>query len=162
MHDLDHNADNLQKLLRCKRYERPPPGYFISFSDRVIARIETEEAVVYSSWWAWLVDRFDAKPVLVCAYGLAVSSLLFMGFRISQMFEAEVAAAPTFNGPWLAVTPASPILFPQDVTEVAYTLPTLPTGFRGPRSPFREQSGHLLFQQSNFRLEPAGFGFSGQ
>src|SRR5262245_14103176 len=92
----------IQKLLGCKRYEQPPPGYFLSFSDRVIARIEAEEGVEYSSWWTWLVARFDAKPVLVCAYGVAVSSLLFMGFRLSQVFEAEAATTPSVGGPWLA------------------------------------------------------------
>src|SRR5512144_2162711 len=114
MSHLDENHDQLRKLLGCKRYEQPPPGYFLSFSDKVIARIQADEAVEYSSWWTWLVERFDAKPVLVCAYGLAVSGLLFMGFRLSQVFEAELSSAPTVAGPWLASTPASPLLFSQE------------------------------------------------
>src|SRR5258708_4374558 len=107
---MNHPEDQFQdvrRVLRCKRYEQPPPGYFNSFSDQIISRIETEDAMVYGSWWSWLMDRFDAKPVLVCAYGLAVSSLLFMGFRLSQVFDAEVSANPTLSGPLLATTPPS-------------------------------------------------------
>ena len=106
----DPNFTDVCRLLRAKKYEQPPPGYFNSFADKVIARIEAEEAIEYSSWWNWVVNRFDAKPVLVCAYGLAVSGLLFAGFRLSRAFEAEMAKAPSVGGPWLAATPSSPFL----------------------------------------------------
>jgi hypothetical protein len=119
----DNEFDDVQRLLRWKRNEQPPPAFFLSFADKVTARIEAEEASEYSSWWTWVAARFDAKPVLVCAYGLVVSSLLFMGFRLSQVFEAEMAATPTITGPWLALTPASPVLFPGGITEVAFSEP---------------------------------------
>ncbi len=108
-----NDFDDVRRLLRCKQYEQPPPGYFSSFSDKIIARIEAEQATPYSSWWSWFVDRFDAKPVLVCAYGLAVSSLLFMGFRLAQVFDADTSADPALNGAWLALTPGSPLSLAQ-------------------------------------------------
>ena len=116
----ENNSDQLLKLLRCKKYEQPPPGYFMSFSDHVIARIETEQAPAYPSWWTWFINRFDARPALVCAYGVAVSSLLLMGVRLSQVFEAELAASPSGAGPWLAASPASPILFPEGFTQSSF------------------------------------------
>lgn len=97
----------LRKLLALKRNERPPPGYFDTLRENVIDRLEAEELVEYSSWWRWLIEKFDAKPILVCAYGFVVSGLLLAGFRLSQLFENEVAATPIFTGPWLAVTPGS-------------------------------------------------------
>jgi hypothetical protein len=120
MMDQDENFDAVRKLLRCKRYEQPPPGYFLSFSDKVLARIEADDVAQYSSWWSWLVNRFDAKPVLVCVYGLAVSGLLLMGFRLSHVFEAELNAAPVPGGPWLAATPASPMLSWQGIGETTW------------------------------------------
>ncbi len=107
----DNNFESLKRLLVCKRYEQPPPGYFGSFADKVIARIEAQESRAPSSWWHWLVGRFDAKPALVCAYSLAVSGLLLTGFHMSQGFNAEAATPYALAGPWLATTPISPALF---------------------------------------------------
>lgn len=101
----------LLQLLAIKRHEQPPPGYFHSFSDKVIARIEMEELTEYSSWWSWLINQFDAKPVVACLYGAVVSGLLLAGFKLSEEFERGIAAEPAVASPWLAVTPASPMLF---------------------------------------------------
>src|SRR4051794_35281232 len=105
MDNSNNNFDPLRRLLGCKRYEQPPPGYFISFSDKVLARIEADDELEPASWWDWFVNRFDAKPVLVGMYGLAVSSLLFLGFRLSQVFDADLSASPALGGPWLAAAP---------------------------------------------------------
>lgn len=107
----DENFESLKQLLVCKRYEQPPPGYFSSFAHKVVARIEAQEELESSSWWHWLLQRFDAKPALVCAYSLAVSGLLLTGFHMSQGFEAEAATPHVLAGPWLATTPVSPALF---------------------------------------------------
>jgi hypothetical protein len=108
----------LEKLLACKRYEQPPPSYFDSLRDEVMSRLEAEELVEYSSWWHWLIEKFDARPVLVCAYGVAISGLLLGGFRLSQVFESEVAATSIFSSPWLAVTPGSSSTFMDDFEQV--------------------------------------------
>ena len=107
----------LRKLLAFKRYEQPPPGYFDHLRQKVASRLEAEELVEYSSWWQWLVEKFDAKPVLACVYGAVVSGLLLAGFRLSLVFENEVAATPIFSGPWLAVTPGSSPAFPDDLDQ---------------------------------------------
>lgn len=107
----------LKQLLACKRYEQPPPGFFNRFSGRVLARIEAEEwneLTEYSSWWQWVVEKFDAKPVVACVYGLTISGLLLAGFRLSEIFETETAATSAHSLPWLATTPASQILVPAD------------------------------------------------
>jgi hypothetical protein len=151
MSHQEDKSNDIQRLLGCKRYEQPPPGYFASFSDKVIARIESEDGSTYSSWWSWFVERFDAKPVLVCAYGLAVSCLLFTGFRLSQVFEAEVGAQSTLAGPWLAVTPGSPLLSIEPVEPVSGAEASSRALF--PRS----TSTDLLFPASSFHIQPAGF-----
>ena len=104
----------LRRLLRWKRYEQPPPGQLDHLRRRIISRLEADELIEYSSWWRWLIEKFDAKPVLVCVYGVVVSGLLLAGFRLSQVFEGDVAATPVFSGPWLAVTPGSGAAVPED------------------------------------------------
>ena|ERR1041385_2247751 len=148
----DNKFNDVRRLLGCKRYEQPPPGYFISFSDRVIARIETEEPGSHSSWWSWLLGRFDAKPVLICAYGLAVSSLLFMGFRLSQVFDAELGTQSASTGPWLALTPGSPLLSTEPMEPLTATVES------PPRSWFmRSASAELLFPANSLQVKPVSF-----
>lgn len=152
-----HNEfEDLRKLLVCKQYEQPPPGYFVSFSDKVLARIEAEDAVELPSWWSWLLNRFDAKPVLVCAYGLAVSGLLFAGFRLSQFFDAEMASAtPGVGGAWLAVAPGSPIFLSDELSNVSTAESVVPSVLTSSRF-LREEPSHGLFQGASYRLQAAG------
>jgi hypothetical protein len=58
MNSGDQDFEQLRKLLKVKRYEQPPPGYFSRFSDRVINRLEREEesgqAAGFGAGWGWL------------------------------------------------------------------------------------------------------------
>src|SRR5436190_2543465 len=69
------NFDSLEKLLRLKRHEQPPPRYFNEFSGRVLARIERGEA--RSSWW----ERFgvDLRPALAAGAGMVACGLIVYG-----------------------------------------------------------------------------------
>jgi hypothetical protein len=154
------DPSELAKLLRCKRYEQPPPGYFLSFSDKVIARIEAEQEAESVSWWSWLAERFDARPIFVCVYGLAVSSLLVMGFRLSEAFEADVvASAHNLSGSWLNAGPGSLAFLPDGLPQSAFATPTPASSLAATRLVFREEPGHFAFPGSGFHVQPASFGF---
>jgi hypothetical protein len=156
----DENFDRLQRLLGCKRYEQPPPGYFGSFSDKVISRIEAQDLQETSSWWRWFLERFDAKPVLVCAYGFAVSGMLLTGFHLSQAFEAEAATPHALAGPWLATTPVSPALFApagMDAEFIAATV--LPSSARA-RAVLRDPA-HFPPVEDSLRFQPVNHTLGG-
>jgi len=149
----------LRKLLASKRYEQPPPGYFNHFSDRVIARIEVEEFSRGSHWWAWLMEKLEAKPILACAYGLAVSSLLLVGFRFSEILDQKVAEAPLPGGLDLASVPHQPALPGSfgsvglfDRSAVAYTTSLSPA--------LRQQPLGDLYRGNGLRVQATGFNFS--
>ena len=44
MKESGQNFDELKKLLKLKRHELPPPGFFNHFSDEVVSRIRAGEA----------------------------------------------------------------------------------------------------------------------
>lgn len=155
--------DSLRKLLACKRHEQPPPGYFHYFSDKVIARIEAAELAEHSSWWKWLVNRFDARPVLACGYGFVISGLLLMGFRISQIFETELAAGPAPAGPWLAATPDPLSNLPNDFVQSHFASPAGLLSFSTSLNPvFAGPQPGYSFTSSGFRVQPASFRFGGE
>src|SRR5580658_5269028 len=62
--------DSLRKLVRLKRYEQPPPGYFHRLPDNIIARLERGEG--QANFWDRLVSVFAFRPAL--AYGFALSA----------------------------------------------------------------------------------------
>jgi len=104
----DENFDKLRTLLTLKNHEQPPPGYFNRLPGKILARIEASELASELTWWNWLVERFDARPILACAYGFTISGLLLMGFRVSQLLQADAqaeTATPSFGGSWLAAGP---------------------------------------------------------
>ena len=104
----EQDFDKLRTLLTLKNHEQPPPGYFNRLPGKILARIEASELASQSTWWDWLVARFDARPILACAYGFTISGLLLMGFRLSQVLQADAKAetgAPSLGGGWLAAAP---------------------------------------------------------
>jgi hypothetical protein len=77
---MEENFDSLKKLLALKRHEQPPPGYFNTFSSKVLARIQAGEAAAPKTWWQRLMS-FNARPVMAGVYG--VTALLMAGFILA-------------------------------------------------------------------------------
>jgi hypothetical protein len=102
MNQDTENFGQLRRLLKIKRYEQPPPGYFNDFSSRVIARIRLGErgedsAVIERLLWEapWLQRiwaAFEAKPVLAGAFGLAMCGFLISGVIYSEKGDVQPVA----------------------------------------------------------------------
>jgi hypothetical protein len=86
-----------------KKYEKPPPGYFENFSDRIIARLEADELARNLPWWERLFSPFMLKPALAGAFGLMVSAAILGGILF-----AGPGAVTTQKGTLSAINPASP------------------------------------------------------
>ena len=128
MNQDTENFDQLRILLKLKRYEQPPLGYFNRFSGQVIARIKLgergedsagiERLLWEAPWLQRIWAAFEAKPVLAGVFGLAVCGLLISGVIYSEKGDvqpvafipvapsvpnsAEVASAMAQNHPLLA------------------------------------------------------------
>jgi hypothetical protein len=139
---MTQNSDNfsdVQRLLRWKRYEQPPPRYFNGFSTGIIVQIEkSNEVNLYPFWVRWF-RNFDPKPVLVCAYGLAVGGTLLFGLSFFGMSETNPQGSSASQGMWLAgVAPTPSLSIRNDfstlgsLAEISSALPTAARGIEVP------------------------------
>jgi hypothetical protein len=148
----DQNFEDLRKLLALKRHEQPPPGYFHRLPGKIMAKIEASELAAQSTWWDWMVARFDARPILACAYGFTISSLLLMGFRLSQGLETDDSAAP-LGGGWLAAAPDAATVQPGPFLQSHFANPAALMNFSSV-DPVVEMASprptHRMFQPVNY------------
>ncbi len=114
------NFEGLQRLLKLKRYEQPPPGYFSDFSQQVIAQIKaganTEPESLFDRlswevpWLRRLLESFQAKPALAMGFGAAVCALLVGGVIYSESLEFKpvqpVSLLPNVDEATASVSPA--------------------------------------------------------
>ena len=155
MNSDSENFEQLRKLLALKRHEQPPPGYFNSFSGKVIARIESaSQADDGLAWMRKLWSLIESKPMLTGAFGAAVCALVISGLIFSDDVESasngvRVAAGGANsplgggNGQPLAMTPGS-----EQPQFVSSTNPVSP-----------ELNSLLNNFQINGQPASAGFGF---
>jgi len=128
------NFEGLRRLLKLKRYEQPPPGYFNNLSRQIIVQIragskhEREHFLDRLSWEApWmrrLIEAFQAKPALAVSFGAAMCALVFAGIIYSDSAEFKPAAVVSIpDQPAQALPTASNPLFALG-TEVGSTMAT--------------------------------------
>ena len=88
---MEHPPEQFEKLttlLKLKRYESPPPGYFLRFSSQVMARIEalSEDQ---PSWLKRFWLAFEARPSVAASCGVLLGALLVTGFMLTQQSQGE-------------------------------------------------------------------------
>jgi predicted anti-sigma-YlaC factor YlaD len=125
-------AQRLQLLLRLKRHEQPPPGYFNNFLADFHRRLAAEEEA-RASRWQWIRDLWRPLPSVRYALVTTASLLLAVGLfwqlnaaprtiaqdhptnpaptvthhDITLAVAVPVAATPRYVLDHIAVTPAS-------------------------------------------------------
>ncbi|MHB8523773.1 MAG: hypothetical protein ACYDH9_23880 [Limisphaerales bacterium] len=158
MNPSPNDLDRLQRLLKCKRYEAPPPGYFDDFAERVIVRLERANTARTSSWWVNLFAGLEVKPLLVGAYGVAVCGLLLFGISISQMDSGALAASDAkAGGVWWTAPVGSA---ESSAGESAlYSLP-LPLASLSSMAPvIKERASIFRGDGPAYQIEPVHFNF---
>jgi hypothetical protein len=112
MNTGNEDFEKLRKLLKLKRHEQPPPGYFAGFPDHVMARLEAdgEEArdagkLVDSPWLRKFLRMLDANPFLAGALGTLICASLIAGIMFSQQGDDRAAIGPAAIGVEYASAP---------------------------------------------------------
>lgn len=143
----------LRRLLALKRHEKPPPGYFESFSREVIVRIHAGEQVRdYSllealSWEAPWLQRLwailERKPMFAGGFGVAVCGVLLAGLLLSEKRDPSLTAANV------------PVATEQQTAQIEGTAnpSTIPAGMDQPR-PLSERLNEPQTQPVLFSVPP--------
>jgi len=103
MSNAPEDFDQLRKLLKLKRHEVPPPGYFNNFSSQVIDGIEvtSQHAAIFDQvpWLRQLFTLLETNPIAAGLFGMSICGLLISGIAYSQYrtpseYSADSAIAP--------------------------------------------------------------------
>jgi hypothetical protein len=169
MNQSEHTFGNLKRLLKLKRHEVPPPGYFNTFSDSVISRIRageaggaqsaTERLHVTAPWLVNFLNIFETKPGLIGGFAVSLCLLLVLGVVFSERSDsatknilATVQSAPA--GDSLASVAAPPMASVADSSGIIAS--TNPVTSLQPVATMFGQPNPALFQAASFA--PAGTG----
>jgi hypothetical protein len=157
MENQPEQFDQVQQLLKLKRHEVPPLGYFDKFSRNVVAGIRAQqnretyvdplqklqaEAPWLTRLWQWL----ETKPAFAGAFGAAICAVIIGGIVIAEKpapLPSEFAVSPgsPFTASVSGIAPGGgtePIMLtasnsitepPKNLFEMVQPGQTLPAGF---------------------------------
>jgi len=145
MNSAPEEFEEVRKLLRLKRHEQPPPGYFQNFSARVTARIEAEEALRAERRFAWLGQWFSSNGsrALFGANALTAVGLAMVGVSLFLVTNSDSeptivslpmgtinAGAPNLSSGGLQQAVVLQPVYVQTVAPVSLAADTMPVGQR--------------------------------
>jgi hypothetical protein len=101
MNSGDQDFEQLRKLLKVKRYEQPPPGYFSRFSDSVVNRLEREEESRhlegFAAWFGALRRVLVENPISAGIFAVCGVLMVVVGnshYLDTYMANGQVAGLP--------------------------------------------------------------------
>jgi hypothetical protein len=135
MNENQQNFDELQRILKLKQHEVPPPGYFNGFSDQVVSRIRAGEAGQGGSllerlehqapWLVNFIRVFENRPGLVGGFATSLCLLLVLGVVFAEYAERS-------TGKVLEITEVAGQPAGHSLATLAATVPSaLPTASGG-------------------------------
>ena len=160
MSDTNKNFEDLKKLLKLKRHEIPPPGYFNNFSGDVVSRIRAGEAdgsssvlerlQEGSSFWTTLFSVFQAKPGVLGGLATSVCLLLLISVVLADRSDSgSPSAMPTMTQTSQPVSSGNPMLTQLAPAEGGISVSTNPVASLQPVATLFGSQQNPLFQQAS-------------
>ena len=136
MNQNDQEFEQVKRLLKLKRHEVPPPGYFNHFSSGVISRIRAGEALRSQSlaerlqneagWFRRWLRIFETRPGMVGGFATSLCLLLLLTVVFTEHSEVAPNNLLTISAP--TAPSQSPIATPASAPLFASTPPAQPSG----------------------------------
>jgi hypothetical protein len=130
MNEDQQSFEELKRLLKLKRHEMPPPGYFDGFSDQIVSRIRAGETArnpaladkleAEAPWLLNFLRLFDARPGMVGGFAASLCLLLIIGVIFAEYSDQTSHKIVQFGGASVPSTPAmASLASPMPTTTVA-------------------------------------------
>jgi hypothetical protein len=157
MNENENSFDALCQLLKLKRHETPPPGYFNNFSSQVIACIRAretqagkttaEEHFSEAPWLLKLLQAFELKPAFAGAFASALCLVLLFGIVYAERPDSTPQPLLQNSNPaavsFAAITPATVPISVDNTAIIASTNPAASlqpvASLFGSQNPFAQQ-----------------------
>src|SRR3954463_9668637 len=104
MSNAPEEFEQLRKLLKLKRHEQPPPGFFNDFSSRVLDGIESKKAAnqsdrlaEYAPWLARFFRLLETNVVAAGGFATAVCAMLVGGVVYSEYVDQAPSSSMANN-----------------------------------------------------------------
>lgn len=159
MNESNNNFDELKRLLKFKRREIPPPGYFNSFSGEVISRIRAGEAggsqslaeqLRDTTWLESLMRIFQAKPGVIGGVATSLCLLLLIGVVLADRPDQAPTGILASSEPAPESTPALAAVVPASDDTSGIAVSTNPVISLQPVATLFSQQQNPLFQAASF------------
>jgi hypothetical protein len=137
--------ENISKLLKLKRYEMPPPGYFDDFLQEFQSRRRTD--LMRPSFWEIVRDRISSLAQHFQVPRLAYASVAALALAASAVIIMHPVPQPSGNPAdtrqSLTLTSPQPVTIGESLPvamtstgspSVHYVLPTSPVSYASSRS----------------------------
>lgn len=161
--------ETLRRLLKLKRYEQPPPGYFQDFPREVLVQIRAGKFAEPDSLWerlTWevpwlprLLESLYTRPALAMSVGGVVCAVLIGGLIYSENAEFNppkpVTFVPVPQTPVATTPAASPTIRGFGLAHPS-ELALLSPGTNGSLNPPLPVGGSL-FDQFRVSAQPVAF-----
>jgi len=141
---MEHEEE-IQKLLRLKRYEQPPPGYFDDFLHEFQCRQRAE--IIRRPLWAVVWDRFSSIAPSFHVPQMAYASIVALALVASAVILARPGSGPatvaSAGAQAFSLSPSNPVTIgetlpvaftPTGSPSVHYVLPNRPVSYAPSRS----------------------------
>jgi len=173
MKTSNQNFTELKQLLKLKRHEIPPPGYFNNFAGEVISRLRAGEAEAAQGlaerlqeqvpWLADLLRIFETRPGLIGGFATSLCLLLLFGVvladRPDSPSSATVASSQSASdaAPLTSVVPAM-----ASADNTGISISTSPANSVMALQPSLQPAASLFGQTPNPLFQSASFMPAGQ
>src|SRR3954454_7241532 len=104
MSNAPEEFEQLRKLLKLKRHEQPPPGFFNDFSSRVLDGIESKKAANQSDrlaehapWLARFFHLLETNVIAAGGFATAVCAMLVGGVVYSEYVDQSPVSSMANN-----------------------------------------------------------------
>jgi hypothetical protein len=170
MSEHGQDFEGLKRLLKLKRHEIPPPGYFNDFSAEVVSRIRAGESRFgrtladrlenQAPWLLSFLRVFEVKPGVIGAFATCLCLLLVLGVVVAEHSDSTSQAMLTTasssqpeqtlasSPAQVAAEPASAFAAASDGGIVASTNPV--TSLQPVATLFGQPNSTSIFQPASF------------